>query len=324
MQSATLTIASLAGAAATLAAGAAVACSLQTVGELHVDLSRGAPIVDGEINGVAVKIMIDTGSRTSLITAPAARSIGLIPATTPGGYVFGIGGESAAYSTMLKSLRVGTLTATDLPPMMVGGALAAEPDVAMLIGEDFLSQFDVELDLANQVIRLFRADGCSPAQLVYWNKPYSQAALIAGSAMETEVALNGRRSLAEIDTGAVTSLVDAGTAATAGEAAPATPQLGVTGLGPEPRRFWIDDFASFAIGDENVAHAAIEVSPFAKDFEVVDMDTRIGRRLGSAPSMLIGEDFLRAHHIMIDYPNRVMVFSYNGGPIFSTVSQPHP
>ena len=81
-----LTAAALTVAAMPLSAGAALACSLQTVGELDVDLTRGAPIVDGQINGVAVKIMIDTGSRTSLITAPAAKSIGLIAGTTPGGY----------------------------------------------------------------------------------------------------------------------------------------------------------------------------------------------------------------------------------------------
>jgi predicted aspartyl protease len=304
-----------------LSAGAAGACTLQTVGELNVDLSRRAPVVDGEINGVKVKIMIDTGSATSIIAGPAAVALGLTAGTTPGGYVFGIGGQREAYSTIPKSLKIGTLTASDLPPFLVGGPIPGEPDIAMLVGADFLSQFDVELDLANNTIRLFQANGCAPPQLVYWNKPYSQASIAPG--FETEVALNGRRVLAVVDTGASTSLVDAGTAAGVGEANPAHPQLVVTGLGPSPRQAWSDDFASLAIGDESIAHARIEVAYFARDFDVIDTDTRIGRHDGQ-PTMLIGEDFLHAHRVMIDSKDHVMVFSYAGGPIFSAPAGMEP
>jgi predicted aspartyl protease len=308
-----------------LAAGAAGACTLRTVGELNVDLSRRAPIVDGEINGAKVKVMIDTGSSVTMITAPAAKALGLIGAPTPGGYVFGIGGKTDTYATLLKSLKIGTLTGSDLPPIMVGGALAGEPDIAMLLGSDLLSQFDVELDLADHMIRLFRADGCTPPQLVYWNKPYSQATLESGAGFDTEVTLNGRRVLATLDTGASASLVDAQTAAGVGAATPSHPQLVVTGLGPAQREGWNDDFASVAIGDESIAHARIEVADFARDFAEVDgtTDTRISRHDG-APTMLIGDDFLRAHRVMIDPKNHVIVFSYTGGPIFATHAATQP
>jgi hypothetical protein len=43
-----------------------------------------------------------------------------------------------------------------------------------------------------------------------------------------------------------------------------------------------------------------------------------------APSMLIGEDFLHAHRVMVDAKDRVMVFSYNGGPIFSAAQTQTP
>jgi predicted aspartyl protease len=300
-----------------LTAGAAGACALQTVGELNVDLSRRAPMVDGEINGVKVKIMIDTGSTTSIIAGPAAGALGLTAGTTPGGYVFGIGGGRETYSVVPKSLKIGTLTASELPPFLVGGPIPGEPDVAMLVGADFLSQFDVELDLADNMIRLFRANGCTPPQLVYWNKPYSQAPLIPGKGFETNVTLNGDRVLGLLDTGASTSLVDAAAAAGAGEAAPPHPQLLVAGLGPQARVAWNDDFASVAVGDESIAHARIEVANFTRDFDVTYTGTRLGSH-GDAPSMLIGEDFLHVHRVMIDNKNHVIVFSYTGGPIFST------
>jgi predicted aspartyl protease len=306
-----------------VSAGAASACTLQTVGELNVDLSRRAPMVDGEINGVKVKVMIDTGSSLTMITAPAAKALGLIGDPTPGGYVFGIGGRRDTYSTLLKSLKIGTLTGNDLPPIAVGGVLQGEPDVAMLLGSDFLSQFDVELDFADNMMRLFHATGCTPAQLVYWNKPYSEVALAPEGGFDIQVSLNGRRVLATLDTGASTSLVDAQTAASVGAATPSHPQLTVTGLGPAAREAWNDDFATLAIGDESIAHARIEVADFARDFAEVDgtTDTRISRHDGSS-TMLIGEDFLHAHRVMVDNKNHVIVFSYSGGPIFSTPAQP--
>jgi hypothetical protein len=128
-----------------------------------------------------------------------------------------------------------------------------------------------------------------------------------------------------IDTGASTSLVDAQTASGVGAAIPSHPQLVVTGLGPAAREAWNDDFASLAIGDESVAHTRIEVADFARDFAEVDgtTDTRISRHDGM-PTMLIGEDFLRVHRVMIDPKNHVMVFSYAGGPIFLTTGTAQP
>ena len=47
-----------------------------------------------------------------------------------------------------------------------------------------------------------------------------------------------------------------------------------------------------------------------------------GTRLGSQshdmeqPRMLLGADFLHAHHVLIANSMRLMVFSYMGGPVF--------
>lgn len=315
-----------------LTGGAAGACTLQTVGELNVDLSRGAPVVDGEINGVAVKVMIDTGAVHTIITRTAATALGLVGRRLPDGYVFQIGGQTESYAANIKSLKIGTLTANDLPPMLIAGDLKGRSDVSMLVGADFLSQFDVELDLGEHMIRLFKAQDCQPGQLVYWNKPYSQAALVAPSGayappqIQVEILLNGHRATAEVDTGAARTVVDAGVAAAAGEPPPAHPELAGGGLGPALRPTWTDEFASIAIGDENIAHAHVEVMDFAKDFQAVEEaeDTRVAQHLTAAPLTLIGDDFLEAHRVMADFKDHVMVFSYNGGPIFSAAAATSP
>ena len=311
-----------------LAAGAACACTLQTVGELNVDLSRRAPIVDGEINGVKVKIVIDTGSSLTMITAPAAKALGLIGAPTPGGYVFGIGGRRDTYATVLKSLKVGTLTGSDLPPITVGGALAGEPDVAMLLGSDFLSQFDVELDLAHNMIRLFRADGCTPPQLVYWNKPYSQADLVASDrdspvVMATAL-LNGKRQPVQIDSGADVTIVDEHVASNLGVRRGGAGEVHIEGLGPQDRAGWIGQFDSFALGDEQIAHPRLTVIKLAQDTVDNGGAYMVPKSLdgNTPPTMLIGADFIRAHHLLIGVQEHVLVFSYSGGPIFSAPAAP--
>jgi predicted aspartyl protease len=278
----TLLAGTLGAALVVLAAGSAGACTLRMVGEFKVDLSRGVPIADGEINGVNTKIMIDTGSSVTSLTGVAARDLGLTASTSVDGYVFGASSGGETYSTVLKSLKIGSLSTTSLPPVRVGGDVAVDPDIGMRLGEDLLSQFDVELNLADNVIRLFQADGCTPPQLVYWNQPYSQARLAPGTGIETEVSIDGRPMLAAIDTGASTSLIDTRAAASAGGA--------------------------LAIGDESIAHARLQVSDLSH----------------GAPSMLIGVDFLHAHRVMVDRKDRLIVFSYNGGPIFSASQTPAP
>jgi tetratricopeptide (TPR) repeat protein len=138
--------------------------------------------------------------------------------------------------------------------------------------------------------------------------------------IRAEVRLNGRAALAILDTGASISMVDAAVAGAAGvsrESPGAQSAQVIRGLGPAPEASFTGKFDTFALGDESIANARLHVTGLTRGFEVTELGSRLSRPLDAAPSMLIGEDFFHAHRIMVANRERVIVFSYNGGPIFT-------
>src|SRR5580698_5715324 len=150
-------------------------CKLQTVGEFHVDLSRGVPLVDGEVNGLPAKILIDTGASYSMVVRADAASLGIV-GVHGAGEMHAVGGESEVLAANVKSLRIANFAAHDLLLIEAGPPNQA-PDASLILGQEFLSLYDIEFDYADGVVRLFQPQGCSPEQLDYWNKPYSLASL---------------------------------------------------------------------------------------------------------------------------------------------------
>lgn len=51
--------------------------------------------------------------------------------------------------------------------------------------------------------------------------------------------------------------------------------------------------------------------------------SRLPVEVAGEPERLLGLDFLRAHHVLVDNSTRKMVFTYEGGPVFETGAHPH-
>jgi hypothetical protein len=298
-------------AAALLAAPAfAVAdCKLLLVAEFKLDPKRATPVVDGSINGHPVKVALDTGSDFSMIKPFEAQKLGLSTVEAIAQRAYGIGGDTQISWTHVNELRIGDLTKTSID-VAVAGDRHMDSDVEAVIGDDVLSKADLEFDLAHNAVRMFRPQGCSPPQLVYWGAAYSQAALLPWgrdtAAIQAEAYLNGKRILAEIDSANETSLVSAEAADADGVTRSAEdPPVGpIHGVGPKPEASWIGRFDSFALGDEKVAHVRIQV---------VHVWWNV---------LLLGDDFLRAHRVFVDNEDHLILFSYQGGPVFGAAAAP--
>lgn len=52
--------------------------------------------------------------------------------------------------------------------MLVAGEHDPGYDVAVLLGEDFFDQVDLEFDLAHKAVRLFQPKDCDRVSLAYW------------------------------------------------------------------------------------------------------------------------------------------------------------
>jgi hypothetical protein len=78
---------------------------------------------------------------------------------------------------------------------------------------------------------------------------------------------------------------------------------------------WVGQFASFALGDEQVNSVRLLVLPQAQGYALTSATLRRGPH--GAPVMRIGADFLRAHRVFFDMKDRLVLFSYAGGPVFA-------
>jgi gag-polyprotein putative aspartyl protease len=304
-------------------------CKLATVADLHADVSGGAPIIDGTINGKPIKILIDSGSSSTVLTGAGASRLGLARKPTSG-ETYAIGGAAETSVTVVKELKIDRFKLAGVNLAVVGDP-RRYPGFDMLLGDDILSRYDVEFDLANGAIRLFESQGCQPAQLVYWAKPYSQATLLDSLRDAPEITANveidGRRTVAELDTGSPASLVDSIAAESVGvfRHSPGSEAAGpVNGLGPESEAAFTGEFSSFVFGDEKLAHTRLLVADLTSNFEFTPSGSTLARPMMGAAKMLIGDDFLHAHRVMVANREHVILFSYNGGPVFAVARRDPP
>ncbi|HEY2708177.1 MAG TPA: aspartyl protease family protein [Caulobacteraceae bacterium] len=306
-----------------LAPGAASAdCKLLQLAEFHVDPHWRSPIVDGAVNGQPVKVLLDTGATTSIVQRRAASQLGLSFFVVPGMRLYGIGGDTAVYETHIKEFKVGDLVKPDLN-LEVGGDADRGFEASVILGYDFLAKVSVEFDLAHNAVRLFRHEGCTPPQLIYWGAAYSQAQMLdedkQAPSIQTFAEVNGKRVLAELDSGAGTTVIDTAAAAVAGVQRPtdvATERM--QGLGVQLQDSWTGKFDSFALGDEKISNVKMQVLNMATKMTYSETGSLIPRQLNSTPGMFVGADFFRAHRIMIDPEDHLILFSYVGGPVFVT------
>ena len=297
-------------------------CKLLQIAEFKLDPKSYAPIIDGSINGHPVKVLLDTGSDFSMITAYEARKLGLAAVEATGWHAYGIGGSTQMYWARVAEFKAGDLSKAGLD-LAIAGDRDRASEAEVVIGDDVLSKTDIEFDIPDHAVRMFEPKGCASPQLVYWGAAYSQAQILPWGrdtpTLQARAYLNGRSLVAELDTGAETSLIDTAMAVANGAMRPADAAKPgeIRGSGPKPEESWIGQFDSFALGDEKIGHVKIQVSSFKRDMTYTETGSNLPRHI-EGPSMFIGEDFLHAHRVFVDNEDHLLLFSYQGGPVFTT------
>jgi predicted aspartyl protease len=265
------------------------------------------------------------GSTKTMISRRGAAMLGLTPHRMSNVTMYGIGGSEVPSETIVDDLKIGNAVAHKVDLMVAGQGLTSDKYVGLL-GRDFLSQADIEFDFANGLLRIIKAKGCDGDQVVYWNKPYSLATIVPSNdpdRVKVYVSLNSEKAVAMLETGASTSFVNgamaerAGVKPTAQPAAPDGPTTGAAGGGAVAT--YIATFSKLGVGDEQISNAKLLIANLYQGDERTETGTRIGRVEIDKPDMLLGMDFIRAHHIYVARSQGKMYFSYNGGPIFQTV-----
>lgn len=276
-------------------------------------------VVAGEINGQKVGILLDTGSTASVMVGSAADRLNLTRWPSGGYRLIGIGGEAYAESVVIDELRIGRSTRRTWRAL-VAGESDLNDDVALLIGQDFLQNFDVEFDLPHNVVRLFEPKGrCDGVGLAYWSTDTALEVPIDVSQVVTlEVEVNGQRLRAMLDSGTASTL----TTAAAARLGIAPGMAGVVpagcsfGLGRNEIERWIAPIDRVSIGVETIEKAKFYVADLWKYATRAESGSVPPWQPASLPDMLLGIDFLRSHRVLISHSQRSMYFSYIGGTVF--------
>ena len=308
-------------------AAAPSGCKLGVIagGEFHVGFDRNRPVMTGEIDGRPVRVLIDTGADSSLLLRDTARRLGLSLETVRGARVYGAGGGSdlrlARVDLKLAGVEVRAM------PLNVAGEVGA--DVDMLLGQDFLSLYDVEFDLAHKVVRLIASSGCADGDMAYWAGAYDEAPIVTAPDVRgvvVPVRINGREVRATLDSGSPVSVaplaVAASTRTSLDAAGPRSATFGGLGGSRAPAR--IGRPATVQIGAEVVRNPALLFGDLFAAATYEETGSILQHHVFAAPTMLLGADFLRAHRVLISQRRREIFFTYDGGTVFAAPGAPSP
>jgi len=303
----------LAALVAVQAAAAPADCKLIRIEEWPVRLERNLPIIDGEINGNKVSILIDTGSQRSFVTRSAVTRMMLTRTNV---------GTTGLESVRLEELRIGPAKRKDWNVLVSPEQDFGAQVFSLILGYDFFAAVDFEFDLANRAVRLFQARDCAGSSLAYWTDARPVEAQIQGSGeILVSVAVNGRPSLAVVDSGSTFSALTMAESLRLGVNAKTEGVVTSgcsTGVGRPALDYWSAPFQSFAIGNEVIRNPTLRIADFTRESSVNQVGGRQASRFAEQPQMILGMDFLRAHRVFVSNSQRKMYFTYAGGTVFPT------
>jgi predicted aspartyl protease len=232
---------------------------------------------------------------------------------------FGIGGETHAESVHIDEFRIGESVRKNWR-VLVAGEHDFSDDIAVILGDDFLQQIDLEFDLAHHAVRLYQTKDCEGVSLAYWTtEPAGEVPIEAGQRIWVTIAINGKPVRAELDSAASYSVLSRADAARLG-VTPESPGVVaggcVTGEGKRQMDSWIGLFESFAIGNEIIRNPRIRFADLWQYTTYTETGSRLPARFAGQPDMLLGADFLRAHRVLVARGQRKMYFTHAGGTVF--------
>ncbi len=293
--------------AATHAAAADARCLLQKAADLPVTMEGLTPMVPVKINGADTLMIADSGAFFSIITADAATRLGMKHVGTPWQMsVQGVNGSASVEVYVAKDFSFAGIPLHDIQFLVGGREFSAQ--AAGVLGQNVLAVMDVEYDLANGVIRLFKPKDCAKINLAYWAgaKPVSVLSIQPLSPQQRHIlakaTVNGQPIQVGFDTGANASVLKRSAAQRVGirvQAEDVEPGGLSWGFGRGAVESWISPVSNFTIGDEQVQNTRLRVGNL--DIEV---------------DMLLGADFFLSHRIYVSNSQHRLYFTYNGGPVF--------
>jgi predicted aspartyl protease len=228
------------------------------------------------------------------MTAAAAQRLGVESHYEYPRRMRSLDGAVASGDARLRSLGLGETALANFR-VLVGPVLLPGPagkPLDGLLGADFFSSFEVDLDLVHDRMVLYGGLPCAIAAPP-WSHPYTTISVNRSlhDHLFFPVNLDGHRLAAFIDTGAEVSAVDAAAALALGVTSAALnrdPVANLRGAGSEVVASRVHRFARLEIGGEALRHPVIAVT----NLRLQDAD------------LVLGIDFLRLRRVWLSYGSR--------------------
>jgi predicted aspartyl protease len=241
---------------------------MQAMADLPTTLDQNGLMVTGRVEGSDTSFEINTAAQQTALTPATAE---LLARTGPSS------GNAFAEITLGNADFQ-----RQVPIVNITGA-------GGVIGGDLLSDHDLELDLPDHRVRLWRAPGCKLAHLP-WTGPRDAVPVevTRSELLRVPVTLNGQKVEAVLDSEAPVSLIQTDTARRLGVTSSelgrdARVAVHGAGRGSTPAR--MHRFDMLTVGQEQVKNPLIGVADFQP----------------TTGEMVLGLDYLRDHRVWVSY-----------------------
>jgi predicted aspartyl protease len=280
---------------------ASAACVVQPRATVALQIVGAVVLAPVEVNGIAGSFILDTGSQQTVVTPDAVNHFGLALDEWTSTTTLGVGGVERRRNADPRSVALGgvalhrrsvaqdaTLRVTSLPRNIAGVR-----QIDGLLGRDFLSLYDLDLDFPRQRLTLYDVQDCT-GRFLPWSEPYLSVAAEnpIESALVVPVTIDDVPLRALLDTGASRTLVGAPGMARLRlglEQLQGDPSQIVGGAGPHTVTTWQHKFRDLRVGSESLANPVFLVAPV---------------RLPLASDMLLGADWLLHRRVWISYATK--------------------
>ena len=281
-------------------------CPLVRFAEVPIEAHANLLYVRAEIDGAPLKLLLDTGAERTLLTETVVDRLRLPRDHQHATRTFGIGSPTASWDANLPHglalggttfpVRTVTVGSFGMDKLDGGGADG-------LLGADILLAFDMDLDLPDGRLTLYRARrGCADAPP--WSVPYVRIAGVTArrDRLLMPFLLDGVLGMAVLDTGAQLTSFSVRMAARTGleeEQLANDPVVTAHGAAPDNVSVRIHQFRELRIGPAIMREPRLPVVP---------MSSGIG-------DALVGAEFFKGRRAWISFATQ---------QVYVTLLAPHP
>ena len=259
-------------------------------------------IAEARLNGQPTAMVVDTGANITTLSRSSADRLRLSLELLHG-WSEGIGGSQTAYGFDTRSYAIGRLHGSHFRLLASDLGSVEHTGVDGLFGSDFLGAYDVDIDLPDRKVRLFKPiGGCSEdtPRTALSGELYTvpMVALPQEDRPVVEVQVAGKTLRAMVDTGAPGSVIFRDSARRIGldpRALPADRKFHVGGIGPSRPDAVLHVLAPVTMGEITISNLPVAI---------------IDQRSMQGVDMLLGLDLLSRAHAWFSFSSHTLVLQY--------------